>query len=248
MASDRERRPRIGLVTYGRDRDHRFGVPAAYVDAVRAAGGTPLLLPPGEGVLADWLAVIDALVLPGGGDVHPDCYGGRPHPQNYKLDQARDADEIGLARHAVGAGLPTFAICRGLQVLNVAFGGTLIAHLPEVVGERVPHRSPSPQQEPVRHAVEIARGSRLQTLLGGPRAEVASWHHQAIDRLADGFEVVARTADGVVEAIERPGHPFLVAVQWHPELTAATDPAQQRLFDALVAAARKHDSAGRRGR
>lgn len=227
-------RPRIGLTTYGRDPDNRFSLPAEYVDAVRRAGGLPVLLPPGEGDLGDWLQLIDALVLPGGGDLVPASWGGQAHRENYKLDAARDADEMAMALHVVATGLPTLAICRGLQVLNVACGGTLIPHVPEVAGERVPHRSA--QKRPVPHAVAIEPGSQLAAVLGVTKAEVASWHHQAVDRVADGFVVVARAPDGIVEAIARPGHPFLLAVQWHPELTAATDPAQQRLFDALVRA------------
>jgi putative glutamine amidotransferase len=227
-------RPRIGIPTYGRNQENWFSLPAEYVDAVRRAGGLPVLLPPGEGDLADWLRIVDALVLPGGGDIDPASYGGTPHAENYKLDRARDADEIAMARHAVAAEVPMLAICRGLQVLNVAFGGTLIAHVPDAVGERVPHRSP--QKKPVRHEVTIEPGARLARVLDATRGVVASWHHQAVDRVADGFDVVARAPDGIVEAMERPGHPFLLAVQWHPELTAATDPAQQRLFDALVRA------------
>ena len=228
------RRPRIGLSTYGRDADHRFSLPVEYVDCIRRAGGTPVLLPPGEGDLAGWFELIDALVLPGGGDIEPARWGGAPHPENYKVDAARDADEIAMARHAVAATLPTLAICRGMQVLNVAFGGTLIAHVPEVVGEQVAHRAPPRRWVP--HEVTIERGSRVAEVMNATRCTIASSHHQAVDRVAAMFRVVAHAPDGIVEGMELPGHPFLLAVQWHPELTAADDPVQQRLFEALVRA------------
>jgi putative glutamine amidotransferase len=228
------RRPRIGLTTYGENQEHRFSLPVEYVAAIRRAGGSPVLLPPGEGDLGAWLELIDGLVLPGGGDIDPASWGGAPHPQNYNVDTGRDADELSLARHAVDHGLPTLAICRGMQVLNVALGGTLIAHVPDVVGERVPHRAPP--QRWVPHEVAVERGSRVAEVMDSTQCTIASSHHQAVDRLAAPFRIVARAPDGIVEAMELPGHPFLLAVQWHPELTAADDPVQQRLFDALVRA------------
>ncbi|MGE3172006.1 MAG: gamma-glutamyl-gamma-aminobutyrate hydrolase family protein [Planctomycetota bacterium] len=239
-ASPAAARPRIGLVTYGRDERQWFGLPAAYVDAVRRAGGTPLLLPPGEGDLAGWLAAVDAVVLTGGGDMAPDTWGGVAHAENYKVDRDRDADELTLARRAVETSLPTLAICRGMQVLNVAFGGDLVAHVPDAFGDAVPHRSA--EKTPIPHPVAVAADSRLARALGTTAPTVASWHHQAVHRIAAGFRATAHAPDGLVEAIERDGDGFLLAVQWHPELTAAADPAQQRLFDALVAAARSRAS------
>jgi len=229
--------PRIGLVTYGRDEGGRFALPAEYVACLRRAGALPLLLPPGETQLEVWLGLIDGLILAGGGDIEARHYGGRGHAENYKLDADRDADELWLARRARAAGLPTLGICRGLQVLNVAFGGTLIEHLPDVVGETVQHRSPA--KEPIAHAVTVERGSALAHVLGAERVVGASWHHQAVRDLAADLRVTARAADGVVEAVELPGHPWLHAVQWHPELTAAEDGTNQRLFDALARAAEK---------
>lgn len=229
--------PRIGLVTYGRDDDNWFSVPAQYVDSIRRAGGLPVLLPPGEPDLPGWLALVDGLVLPGGGDIDPHSYRGTPHAENYKLDRARDADELAMVRHVVGTGLPTLAICRGMQVANVALGGSLIAHVPDAVGERVPHRSA--ERRPIAHAVTVAADSRLCAVMQATEVTVASWHHQAVDRVAAPFRTVAHSADGLLEAMELPGHPWLLCVQWHPELTAADDPTQQRLFDALVAAARE---------
>jgi putative glutamine amidotransferase len=131
--------------------------------------------------------------------------------------------------------VPTLGICRGLQVLNVAFGGSLIEHLPE--GGAVAHRSPN--KEPTPHRVAVEPGSALAAVLGAGEVEAQSWHHQAVRTAGEGLQVVARAADGVIEAMELPGHRWLIGVQWHPELSAATDPVQQRLFAALVAAARR---------
>lgn len=227
--------PRIGLVTYGRDEGGRFALQAEYVASVRRAGGLPLLLAPGERHLDEWFGLLDGLILAGGGDIGPEVYGGARHAENYKLDADRDQDEVWLARRARTAGLPTLGICRGLQILNVAFGGTLIEHLPDAVGEVVAHRSPT--KTPTMHAVTIVADAPLMRIVGAATVVGASWHHQAVRTLAAGLRVVARSADGVIEAIDLPEHPWLHGVQWHPELTNTDDPAQQRLFDALVAAA-----------
>jgi putative glutamine amidotransferase len=144
--------------------------------------------------------------------------------------------------------MPTLGICRGLQVLNVALGGSLVEHLPDEVGEVITHRNPPPGHAQISsyalHPLRVDEASRLAAILGMTQVEPASWHHQAVRRVADGLQVVARADDGTVEAAELVDHPWLLAVQWHPEITAADDPAQQRLFDAFVAAAR--ESAGRR--
>jgi putative glutamine amidotransferase len=133
--------------------------------------------------------------------------------------------------------VPTLGICRGAQILNIAEGGTLIEHIPEEVGESTLHRAPP--REPIAHRVHLTPGSRLRQILGQDEVEAASWHHQALRRVARSFEVTATAPDGIVEAIEMRDHPWLVAVQWHPELSAATDPLQQRLFDSLVQVARE---------
>jgi putative glutamine amidotransferase len=191
------RRPRIGITTYGRHGDGRlegrFHLPAKYVDAVRRAGGFPVLLPPGEDDLRDVLALVDALVFTGGPDVEPKRYGGSTHPQVYGVDPERDAQEIALVRAAVEHGIPALGICRGCQVLNVALGGTLIEHLPDVVGESVLHRGPdSPAGPPggattgaaatsvyVPHLVHVDPSSRLARILGTSTMSPASSHHQA---------------------------------------------------------------------
>jgi putative glutamine amidotransferase len=225
---------RIGITTYGRNKQGDVRLPGMYVDAVRRAGGLPLLLPVGETRIAELLEPLDGLLLAGGGDICPALYQGDNHESVFETDQERDDCEILLARAALQQQLPIFGICRGIQVLNVALGGTLHEHLPDIVGEKVPHRLPP--HVPTEHALRVAEDSQLASLIGQLDFIAASWHHQAIDRPADNLTPVAWAADGVIEAVEMATYPWLVAVQWHPELTAAKDPLQQRLFDQFVLA------------
>ena len=228
--------PLIGITTYGRDERGRYTLPGEYVAAVERAGAVPVLIPPVPEHAQRYLDLVDGLVLAGGGDMDPGHYGGSAHETLYGVDAGRDRLELELARRIVERRQPTLAICRGMQVLNVALGGTLIEHLPAVVGEDVLHRAPP--RDPTPHAVAVTPGSRLASIAGTTECAPMSWHHQAIRTLAPGLEVVARAPDGTIEAVEMRAHPWLIAVQWHPELTAARDPAQQRLFDALVTACR----------
>jgi putative glutamine amidotransferase len=228
------KKPIIGITTYGRDDRGRYSLPVEYVTAVERAGAVPVLIPPLPDHAQRYLELVDGVVLAGGGDLDPAHYGGVHHETIYSIDAQRDALELALAKRIVERRQPTLAICRGMQVLNVALGGTLIEHLPAVVGEGVLHRAPP--REPTRHAVNVKPGSRLADIAGLVDFAPMSWHHQAIRQTAPGLEVVATAPDGTIEAVELKDHPWLIAVQWHPELTAAKDPAQQRLFDALVAA------------
>jgi putative glutamine amidotransferase len=230
--------PLIGITTYARDEEKRFSLPAAYVDAVRRAGGIPVLLPPGEPEAVKLLERIDGLIFAGGGDVDPACYAGNRHEAIYNVDAERDQSEIDLVRQVVRSQLPVLGICRGTQVINVALGGDLIEHLPDEVGEAVAHRLPP--RRPTEHPVRLEPGTKLATILGQAEITPASWHHQAVRRPASGMRVAARAPDGVIEALEMPGHPWLIAVQWHPELT--DDAVEHRLFVNLVkAATRKAD-------
>jgi putative glutamine amidotransferase len=227
--------PLIAISTYGRDDRHRFSLPAEYVDAVRHAGGIPLLLPPGETRWQQVFARIDGLILAGGGDLDPSCYGGRQHEHIYNVDQERDRTEIEAVRTAVADRVPTLGICRGVQVINVALGGTLIQHLPDVVGKSVPHRL-GPGQ-PAIHSVTLEPSSALARILEQATFDCFSSHHQALKDVAAPLTVVGHAPDGTIEAVEMREHPFLFAVQWHPELGAAKDAIQRRLFEALVRAA-----------
>ena len=237
-----KRKPIIGITSYGRNDEKLFTLPAAYVDSVRRAGGIAILIPPGEPDLADLLGLIDGLILSGGGDIDPDLYQGQHHPAVYRIDAERDQSELALSRLIVARQTPTLCICRGTQVLNVALGGSLIEHLPDEVGERLTHRSPldpktnRPYGDPARHAVTVQADSDLGQILAQSEVVPVSWHHQAIRRVADGLKVVAQADDGTIEAVEMPDHPWLIGVQWHPEMSAAEDPSQQRIFDAFVQA------------
>lgn len=153
--------PLIGLTTYHRNGDNKFDLPAEYVDAVRRSGGIPLLVPPGESRWEDMLRRLDALILTGGGDVSPEAYGGSDHPTLYMVDRERDSSELCLARLAVDVGLPILGICRGTQVLNVALGGTLVEHLPDVVGEEV---APGWRWSPTPRTTRSRRWSPRATL------------------------------------------------------------------------------------
>lgn len=231
------RAPLIAITTYPADdaSSGRVNLPREYIDAVRRAGGRALLVPPGESDPSGLLDAVDGLVLTGGGDIDPGFWHGPSHDTVYMTDAARDSLEIELARLAVDRSVPTMCICRGAQVLNVALGGTLHVHVPDIAGESVRHRLPP--REPVAHPVTVELSSELARILGATQIEPMSWHHQAIDELGEGLRVVAWAPDGIVEAVELDGHPSLIAVQWHPELTSGTDPTQAALFEAFVAAA-----------
>lgn len=214
-------------------------MPASYSWCVYHAGGAPVLLPPvGDGELTQtWLDRIDALILTGGGDVDPALYGGERHPTMYTLDAERDTSESSLAREALKRDLPILAICRGLQVFNVVMGGTLYPHLPDVFGSKVAHRLPP--REPTMHSVHLEPNSRLARIVGTSELDGVSWHHQAIHDVAPGLVATAHAPDGVIEGAEAPDLQWFVGVQWHPEMSVDDDPRQQKLFDALVDAARE---------
>jgi len=224
--------PRIGLTTTRPESD-KF---ANYLRAVERAGGSAVPIVPGQEVAAGALQDLDALILTGGGDIDPALYRREKHAKTSDIDAARDALEIELVRRAKEQGLPTLCICRGLQVLNVALDGTLTQHLPDQVGEEVPH-SGAKGKDGI-HPIDVEAGSHLARILGTTQTSPASSHHQAIDELAPGLRVVARSPDdGVIEAVEAESHPWLIGVQWHPE--RSDEPCQQQLFVDLVRAARE---------
>jgi len=234
--SPRSERPVVGISTYRETA--RWGVwettadvlHAQYADAVVAAGGVPVLLPPAAGtedVARTVVARIDALLVSGGADVDPGRYGAEPHRRTSSWREDRDAWETALLQAAEEIGLPTLGVCRGMQLMAVAAGGSLHQHTPELVG----HEEHNPGGDSFgRTTVRTAEGSRLRAAVG-EQAEVGCHHHQSVD-LHPGFDAVAWAADGSLEAMERPGERFCLAVQWHPEV--GTD---HTLFAALVAAA-----------
>jgi putative glutamine amidotransferase len=212
-------------------------VPLLYLEAIERAGGRPAVLHPIElepGAGSRWLDPFEGLVLTGGGDIDPAFYGQAPDPHLYGVDTTRDAFEIELARAAIERRFPLLAICRGIQVVNVALGGTLDQHIVGKPGLE-PHGIPG-GGSPVLHPVKVEPESMLSRAMGMGTAVSSCHHHQAIAEVGPGLRPVAWTDDGVIEAVEIPGCP-LIAVQWHPEDTAADDSAQQGLFDALVRAA-----------
>jgi putative glutamine amidotransferase len=212
-------------------------VPRGYVDGVRRAGGEAavlLPLPLSAEDAAGILSRFDGLLLTGGGDVNPARYGEERHPSVYGVDDDRDSFEMTLVTAAIEAEMPVLGICRGMQVLNVALGGTLEQHILDR-DELLPHGDPTVGA--VLHAVGLTPGSRMAATVGADRTMCSSHHHQAIDRLGAGLIVVGSSDDGLPEAVELDGVPWIVGVQWHPEDTAAANPEQQRLFDTLVAEA-----------
>jgi putative glutamine amidotransferase len=212
-----------------------YGVPAPYLDALRRAGARTAILAPGEVVEADQLLdPVDGLLLVGGGDVDPARYGAELGAHDYAVDPDRDAFEIALLRAAERAGIPTLCICRGAQVMNVAYGGTLQQHLPDVDG-LLQHGVPL-DATTAMHGVEPAEGTRLAAIETPSVLRCSSHHHQGIAVVGEGLTVAGRSSDGLVEAIERDATDgsWMLGVQWHPEETAATDPKQQALFDTLV--------------
>jgi putative glutamine amidotransferase len=228
--------PRIGITA-----DPNYDV-TEYEQAVRDAGGVPVRWMPDVARAPTDLDGVDGIILSGGEDVDPARYGEAPHARAELASAARDEYEIALARLAYSRGVPTLAICRGLQVANVAFGGSLHQHVPDVFGSAVPH---APQVDGAtfrgligEHRLAIVPDSRLAAIAGDSLV-TGSRHHQAVDRVADALKVVARAPDGLVEALESPGaNGFWLAVQWHPESTVSLDGgASAGLFRALVDAA-----------
>jgi putative glutamine amidotransferase len=233
--------PLIGISAYCEQA--RWGVweaqamvlPRRYADRVSAAGGIPVLLPPVPDI-ADALARLDGLVLSGGGDIDPARYRAEPAPQLTSVREERDTAEFALFAEAMSRQLPVLGICRGLQIINVARGGSLHQHLPDVVGHN--GHAPVPGSFGT-HPVRVAPGSRLAGILGHEEIDAPisapTHHHQAVDRLGDGLVPTAWAEDDTIEAVELDAGgdgPFMVAVQWHPE--AGDDLS---LFRALVSAA-----------
>lgn len=212
---------------------------ADYLEAVRRTGGEPLELDYRRDNPADVVRNAQGLLLTGGGDVDPALYGEAAHESFQASEAGRDEYEIALIKAAAGAGLPIFAICRGMQVLNVAFGGTLVQDIPSMVNGAVHHAVTEPRFA-IAHEVWVAKGSALAATMGdkleGETCQVNSRHHQAVKTVAPGWEISGTAPDGVIEAIEQPGEVFRVAVQWHPENFWRTGEFRP-LFEAFVEAA-----------
>lgn len=211
----------------------------AYINAVLNAGGIPVIIPTAitPQKLPQLFQRLDGLLLTGGGDIDPARFNGKPHPRVYDIDDRRDDQETSLVRMAAETGKPFLGICRGIQVINVALGGSLYTDIWDQMPGAVKHdHFPDIPRDHLAHQVTIAPGSRLAQILGGESFSVNSLHHQGLERVAPGLAPVALAVDHLVEAVELEGHPFGLGVQWHPEWLQAYPP-QRQLFQALIQAA-----------
>jgi putative glutamine amidotransferase len=201
------------------------------VHAIDRAGGRPLLVPLTSGGVDETLGAVDGMLFPGGADLDPELYDQDPHHETFGIDSERDEAELHLLEEALARDMPVLAVCRGSQVLNVARGGDLLQHLPDVVGDEKHKHTPGAFAD---HDVRVEAGTRLAALVG-ERAPVKSHHHQGFGRIGEGLRVAARAEDGTIEAVEDPKRRFAVGVLWHPE--AGED---LKLFEELVRNARAY--------
>jgi putative glutamine amidotransferase len=221
----------IGITTYvaparwGHWNEVAALVPVAYVDSVSRAGGRPLLVPPSEDGIEETLEALDGVVFSGGADLDPTLYGQAPHDETSGLHPERDHAELALLEAALALDIPVLAVCRGSQILNVARGGDLVQHLPDVVGDDKHKHAPGAFAD---HDVTFEQGTRLAALLGD-RVPVKSHHHQGLGRVGRGLHVAAHAEDGTIEAVEDPEQRFALGVLWHPE-----EGEDMRLFEELV--------------
>jgi putative glutamine amidotransferase len=230
-------RPVVGITTYVTQAQWGYWdveaalVPASYVRVIERVGGRPVLIPPSEDGVEETLAAVDGLLFSGGSDLDPELYDQEPHDATFGVVPERDRAELALLQAALARDMPVLAVCRGSQVLNVARGGDLVQHLPDVVGDDKHKHTPGTFAD---HDVTLEQGTRLAALLG-ERAPVKSHHHQGFGRLGKGLRVAAHAEDGTIEAVEDPSHRFALGVLWHPEVGE-----DLKLFEELVSAAREY--------
>jgi putative glutamine amidotransferase len=238
-------KPVIGIgsdiLTTPGERDRAF-VFATYVDSLRRAGAIPVLIPPQPENTADIVEELDGILLAGGDDCDPALYGEDRHPTVETMDTRRQDNDLSLARVARERGIPTLGICLGVQMMNIAAGGSLIQDIGSQLKTEIEHVSDP--EDRARHDVIIEKGTQLSSILGGGRFNVNSSHHQAIKQVGRGFRVTAQAPDGIVEGLEDPQLPFYLGVQWHPEDMPGENSASA-LFGAFVEAARKYAEARR---
>jgi len=236
-------RPVIGItctrIDSGKSSSH--GINVDYINAIESAGGTPILLPliQDNSCIADFVDLIDGLLLSGGVDVDPSFYGEELDPGIGKIDFDRDRTEISLSQKSLETDLPIFGICRGIQLLNVAAGGTLHQHIPGISNSILKHRQDAPGSHGT-HTIDIREGSRLLNIIGHSAISVNSFHHQAVKEAAPGFLVSAAARDGIIEGIESTQHSFAIGAQFHPERMWQNNPPMNALFVAFVDAAERY--------
>jgi putative glutamine amidotransferase len=231
--------PLIGITCSYDQTERRFSLPEAYVEAVINAGGLPVVLPGHESIkkAAPYLASVKGLLLSGGGDVDPVYFNEEPTPALGEITPARDKFEIMLIKTALKKNIPLLGICRGIQVLNIACGGTVIQHIPNKIKKPLKHSQAAPRSHPT-HKVSILKPSLLASILKTQNSMVNSFHHQAVGSPAPDFMVNAVSSDGVIEGIENPRFRFVLGVQWHPECMVKNDVLSRRLFKAFIDACR----------
>lgn len=235
--------PLIGITTghsknkYGLSQIHLI---RTYVDAIINAGGVPIIIPPEldeekSSIIYDKL---DGILFSGGGDIAPEIFNGEPHSTIEGVDEERDRIELSLIQHAIEDKKAFFGICRGLQLLNVALGGTLYTHISDQFNDQIQHdTSPDLPRNSLVHAIEIEKDNLLAQIIGTNTIKVNSWHHQGVKDIPPQLKITARATDGLVEAMELPNHPFNITVQWHPEWMPE-DKAMQKLFKAFIKASK----------
>jgi putative glutamine amidotransferase len=233
------KKPLIGLVASHTAHSGQNSISETYTDAVYRAGGIPVLLPPtiNPQDLTPLRDCLDGIILPGGGDIDPLIFAGRPHSSVYGIDPARDRIEIALARLASQTGWPLLGICRGIQVINVALGGTLYTDIAAQFPTTLRHDCyPDLPRDHIAHTVDVQPGSHLAEISGHGKLEVNSLHHQGLERIGGALTVTSKSTDGLPEAVELAGHPFFIGIQWHPE-SLPDAPQHQAIFSALIQAA-----------
>ncbi|PJD95670.1 MAG: gamma-glutamyl-gamma-aminobutyrate hydrolase [Parachlamydia sp.] len=223
----------------------RIYVNSSYIDVILRAGGIPLMLPfvEDESVARVQMSHVDGLLLSGGIDINPLVYGEEPHPQLGPIYPKRDTYELHLVKIAQETNKPILGICRGLQLLNAAFGGTLYQDIPHMTKTDIQHAQ-KVQKHISTHTVDLKPGTILQQIFGDSSLLTNSLHHQAIKQLASIFTINAQTKDGLIEGIESLINPFILAVQWHPEMMIPHDPKMQKLFDYFVEVVNQHRHQG----
>lgn len=234
--------PSPSLDTFGHGTFHRYCLSRTYVDSVRAAGGTPVILPTDCAEPEETLSRLHGLLISGGGDLDPALYGDAVvHDKTYGVDDERDNFETQAFLWAVDHDLPTLCICRGIQVMAVAQGGTLIQHIPSQVPGAIEHRQHNigKMRDEVSHSVSIEENNPLREIVGDASFDVNSFHHQSVKLPGNDLAVIATAADGIIEALWQPDMRFGLGVQWHPEMLAHLLPRHAALFDSFVDAAAK---------
>lgn len=234
-------KPIIGITCY---HDHTAGVHRqndTYINAVKKAGGIPILLPclQAQSDILQHLAIINGLIISGGPDADPIYFGEEPHPALGNIHPAMDAYEIPLIQEALKQDMPLLGICRGEQMLNIAVGGNLIQDIPASIKNPLKHRQDAPRHYKT-HSVNVVVGTILAQILGDGTLRVNSFHHQSVKDVPSGFAISANAPDGIIEAIESTQHSFALGLQWHPEGMWNVDDNYDALFNALVGASINH--------